>query len=273
MDRNVYPCIIYQRLRPSAPEASQLAVNTIWPLVDEIVARENYTPCGLYGDSEFARPFCGGSEIRPGFERALQHARKVAANLGLCTLLVGDGSAIGDGDPFLPVYNPIDANAGIYVRVANFHLRPHAQSTSLRSAWRCVEDQRRREAQVALVENPIMLEDSTDEFELLVRRDPHRLLARLYFASNFGAPVRFKWRRLVRRDGAEPSLEESAWSSVEVASGSAVYLDTVFQGELPWVKQLRIRHQAWGHKVIGTAHITPSDMLRDRLPLIWEDQA
>jgi|GEM_PF-3770729 len=274
MDWNVYPCIIYQRLRPSAPEASRVAVDTVWPLIDEVVAREDYTPCGLYGDSEFAAPFCGGSEIRPGFQLALQRARLIASRLGFCTLLIGDGSVIGDGDPFLPACQPSEANGGVDMRMAHFHLRRRPRSISLRSAWRHFEKNKKREYQAALAEKPLQLAASTGEIELLIRRDPSRLLARIFLANPGETPVTFKWRQMVRQEGrVEPGLEETEWSTVEVPGGCAAYLDTIFQGELPWVRQLRVRHQAWGRKVVGSAHVTPSDMLRDRLPLIWEDQA
>jgi len=134
MDTNAYPCIIYQRQRPSAPEASHFAWQTAAPQADELVAQEGYTVRGLCGDSEFAPPFCGGSEIRPGYEAAWRHARKIAAEHGACTIIIGNASPIGDGDPFMPAYEPADTIGRVYVRLVNFHLHSQALYTSLRSA-------------------------------------------------------------------------------------------------------------------------------------------
>lgn len=147
-------CIIYQRLRPSAPEASELARQTVWPVADELVEHKGYTVCGLYGDSEFAPPFCGGSEIRPGFESALSHAREIARRDGACTLVVGDASPIGDGDPFLPAQVPPDVNGGVNIVLINFHLRPSAVAFPLRSAWRYFDRKRNTQKRPHIADPP-----------------------------------------------------------------------------------------------------------------------
>jgi len=273
MGYHVYPCIIYQRLRPSAPEASRWAQEVIWPRTHELVARAEYTPCGLYGDSEFAPPFCGGSEIRPGFELAVKRAKVIATRLGICTLIIGDGSAIGDGDPFLPTYQPLEGD-GLQVCLVNSHLQSEAHPIALQSAWRYFENSKGSEVRAAQAEPAVGLAASTHEIELLVRRDPERLLARFYLANPLDSHVTFQWKQLVRhQDHAHASAECPEWVNVEVLAGHAAYLGTVFQGDMPWVRQVRVRHQAWGRKVVGSAHISPSDMSRERIGFTWEEQA
>lgn len=240
MGDNVHPCIIYQRLRPSAPEASQYANEHIWPLADELVDRDGYSVCGLYGDSEFAPPFCGGSEFRPGFALALGRARAIAARLGLCTLLIGNADAIGDGDPFLPPLSKVGDAEGVHVRVANFYLRSHAGSTCLRAAWRYFEEYKSSLTRAALFEQPLTLTGSDNSIELIIRRDPGQHLARLYLANPDQVPIIVKWRRLMQQhDAVDTPLECPAWSTLKVPGRCAAYLDTVFQGDLQWVRHCR----------------------------------
>ncbi len=272
MGSDVYPCIIYQRLRPSSPEASALANETVWPLADELVAHRGYTVCGLYGDSEYAPPFCGGSEIRPGFNHALRHAREIAANVGTCTLIIGDASAIGDGDPFLPAYVPWDINGQVDIQLVNFHLRSHAIATSLRSAWRYFDLNRKTETQPRLIDAPLIA-GPKKEIEVFVRRDPERLLASLYLANPMQTPMTLKWTQLLRRQDQDPlELKGGDWRDLVIPGGCGAHLETVFQGELPWVRQLRLKHKKGRHKGVSSVHLLPSDMARDRHPLIWEDR-
>lgn len=213
---DIYPCIIYQRLRPSAPEASEYARKTIWPLADKLVAHEGYTLCGLYGDSEFAPPYCGGSEIRPGFELAMRRTKQIAREIGTCALLVGDGSAIGDGDPFLPSYAPSDLS-GVDIRVVNFHLRSHARTTNLRAAWRYFDHYREAEARSQPSTIPIGCPAVTREIQIVIRRDPERLLANLYVTNPLPAPLRLEWQQIVRRpDRNVPDLQHGDWHTLVI---------------------------------------------------------
>lgn len=273
MDAKANPCIIYQRLRPSAPEASEIANRTIWPLADELVAHKGYTLCGLYGDSEFAPPFCGGSEIRPGFKSALAHAEEIAAEVGTCTLIIGDASSIGGGDPFLPAYVPADGNGQVHVSLVNFHLQPHVIAVPLRSAWRCFDRNRKIQTQPQLLGVPLDLVGPAWDIEIFVRRDPERLLAGLYVANPTPTPITLKWAQLLQRlDQAAADIEVGGWRALDIPSGCGAHLANIFQGELPWARQLRFKHENGGQRRVGSIHLTPSDIKRDRLPLIWEDR-
>ena len=57
-----------------------------------------------------------------------------------------------------------------------------------------------------------------------------------------------------------------------VPSGAAAYLDSVFQGDQPWVRQLRFKNAVPGRNVLGYLHLSPEMMIRDSLPLTWEDR-
>lgn len=267
---NVHPCIIYQRLRPSTPEASGYATEVIWPLVDRVVEQENYTPCGLYGDSEFAPPFCGGYEIRPSFEQALAHASRIAGKLGRCTLLIGNAASLGDGDPFLPGYWQPGLARDVHTRLVNFTLRPQLRSTPLRSAWRYFDQYLRAEQHKAVGET-IPVPPVCADIELRLKRMPERLLARIYLANPRLQPLHLQWKQLIRPvDRAPAELRSTDWSSITVPAREAVYLETVLQGELPWVRQVRVKGEICGMRRVGTAHLSPFDMVRDSVPLAWE---
>lgn len=267
------PCIIYQRLRPSEPEASKYAQQEIWPMAHELVAHKGYVISGLYGDSEFAPPFCGGSEIRPGFESALKHAEEISAEVGSCTLIIGDASPIGGGDPFLPDHMPADGEGQVDVSLVNFHLQPHIIAMPLLTAWQWFDRHREVQTQPQRLGVPLDLVGPKWEIEIFVRRDPERLLASLYVANPTQRPITLKWAQLLRRLGQNArDIEVGGWRALEVQSGCGAQLVDVYQGELPWVRQLRFKHEHGGRKRVGSLHLTPSDMMRDRLALLWEDR-
>lgn len=269
MSDNVYPCVIYQRLRPSAPEASRFATGNIWPLVTELVEREELTPCGLYGDSEFAPPFCGGSEIRPGLEAALAHAKRIARKLGICTVLIGDAAPIGDGDPFLPAHLPRCSDHRVSVQLVNFHLRPHARSTSLRSAWRLFELYR-EQLHTAAIGQELAISSTCSGVGVQIEQIPDRWLARLYLANPTRTPLCMEWKQIQREAANAGELGVGDWQEITVPPGRAAYLVTVLQGELPWARQIRIKCTIEGKRVIGSTHLSPADMARNRVPFIWE---
>lgn len=271
MDVKTNPCIIYQRLRPSTPEASELARQTVWPLADELVAHKGYTICGLYGDSEIAPPFCGGTEIRPGFESALRHAKQIAAILGTCTLIVGDASPIGDGDPFLPAYVPPDASDQVDIVLINFHLRSHAIAVPLRTAWRYFDRKLSTQKQPHIIGAPPELVGPDRDIEVFVERNPERLLAHLYVANPTEEEIALDWKQFMRRAGHNAAeMDGGEWRPLDIPGGFGAYLLTIYQGDLPWVRQLRFKCEEGARRTIGTIHLTPSDMARDRLPVIWE---
>lgn len=270
MDAN-NPCIIYQRLRPSAPEASQHASREIWPMAYELVRHRGYTICGLYGDSEFAPPFSGGSEIRPGFESALAHAREIAAELGICTLIIGNADSIGGGDPFLPAELPADGNGLVDITLTNFHLQPHVIAVPLRRAWRWFDRNRKVQTQPQILGVPLDLAGPPWAIEVFVRRDLKRLLASLYVANPTEKPITLKWAQLLQPVGHKPvEIQVGGWRELNISSGCGAHLMDIYQGELPWVRQVRFKHEDNGQKRLGSVHIAPCDMMRDRLPLIWE---
>ena len=269
MGDNVYPCIIYQRLRPSAPQASRHALDHIWPLADQLVEQEGYYPCGQYGDSEFAAPFRGGSEIRPGFEGALARARGIASKLGVCTVLVGNAAPIGDGDPFLPPLVKEDADRGVHVRLINFPLRPHARSTSLRSAWRLINEAQRIESEQA-ANRRIGLSGAPTETAIAIEVDHAQALARLYLINPFARAVSVQWKLLVRQQCSPGVIEPEPWRALLIPARHGSYLTSVWRGELTLARQLRVKHARGGAKRLGTVHFGPADMSKAVLPLVWE---
>lgn len=269
MSDNVYPCVIYQRLRPSAPEASRLATESVWPLVDRVVEQRELTPCGLYGDSEFAPPFCGGSEIRPGLEAAFAHAKRIASNVGICTVLIGDAAPIGDGDPFLPAQLPRYSDHGVSVRVVNFHLRTHARSTALRSAWRFFELYREQLHRAASGQ-VLAINSTCSDVVVQIERIPDRWLARLYLANPTSRALCMEWKQVRRVAANATESGVGDWQEISVPPGRAAYLVTVLQGELSWARQIRIKGFIEGKRVIGSTHLNPADMTRNSVPFIWE---
>lgn len=240
--------------------------------MDELEELENYTVFGRYGDSEYAPPFCGASEIRPSYELALSHAEKIASKFGKCTLVVGNAGPIGDGDPFLPAIGSMDLTSRVHIRLANYHLRKHAQSTSLRAAWGYFAEFQKAEKEVRRIEAPINLDRPTNDVEVCIRRNNECHSAGLYVTNPLHLPLSLKWKQNVRQGfpGTRTALGE--WQTLTVPAGAASYIDSVFQGEQPWVRQLRIRHAIAGRNVLGSVHLSPEMLMRDSLKLDWEDR-
>lgn len=273
MSADIHPCIIYQRLRPSAPRESEIAEVIIFPWADQLAAREGYTVCGLYGDSEFAPPFCGGSEIRPGYEAALDQAKSLAAQHGLCTLIIGNAAPIGDGDPFVPAYVAPEDNGNVRMQLINTHLLPQAELASLCDVWNDLNRNLAAERE-DFAGQSLDISGAGSEIEVHIHRVPERLLARLYLANPLPTPLVIKWRQLSLPACHSKQMSFGAdWSDIVVPNGRALYLDTVFQGAPSWVRQLRFRGMFSGRKAMGVLHLVPSDMVRDKLALTWEDRA
>lgn len=270
MGDNVYPCIIYQRLRPSEPAASRHALDHIWPMADRVLEREGYYNCGLYGDSEYAPPFCGGSEIRPGFEAALDRARAIASKLGVCTVLVGNAAPIGDGDPFLPPLATEDVDRGVRVRLINFQLRSPTRSISLRSAWRYFDRAQQGEKAQAS-DHLIPVQGNGADIEMLIEVDHPRMRARLYLTNPASLAVSVQWKLLVQRTSPSMRVDLVPWNTLVIPPGRGAYLASLWKAELPWVRQLRVKCSAPGAKLFGAVHFSPADIGRGRLPLVWKD--
>lgn len=263
------PCIVYQRLRPRACRASDAAMRTTGSLVEGLVKDGGFTLRGLFGDSEFAPPFCGASEVRPGFEAALETAKSIAAERGACTLIIGNAGPIGDGDPFLPSFDP-EGSSNVEVVLINCHLRPGRVGFPLRSAWRRFARELRAQKQPHIIPAPRKIFGSDQVIEVFVRRDPERLRAHLY-ANTTAGQIELDWKRLVRQPGrASVDVNGEDWIPLDIHSGFGAYLETIYQGDLPWVRQLRFKHREGSRKRVGVLHLTPSDLARKRLPLIWE---
>jgi hypothetical protein len=80
-----------------------------------------------------------------------------------------------------------------------------------------------------------------------------------------------KWAQLLQRQGQKAAeIQVGGWRNLDISSGCGAHLVDIYQGELPWVRQLRFKHEEGGRKRVGSVHLTPSDMERDRVPLIWE---
>ena len=268
---DMYPCIIYNRLRPAAPEASTHAMKTIWPLAAKLVKLENYSVFGRYGDSEYAPPFCGASELRPGYDAASKHANELASSFGRCTLIIENASPLGDGDPFMPNFMSSDVENPVHIRLMNFHLRLHARSTSLRSAWGYFNEHQRVEREKQLLNGPIELLRKSSNVEVIVKRDTKKHSASIFISNPTSQPLTIRWTQHMQMGhGAATLLGQ--WKHLTIPPESAGYLDTIFQGDQPWVRQLRIRDAIIGRNVLGCVHLSPEMMTRDRIPLIWENR-
>lgn len=252
MDKN-NPCIIYQRLRPSEPEASEYARQTVWPMADELVVHKGYVVAGRYGDSEFAPPFCGGSEIRPGFQSAIKHAEEIAAEAGTCTLIVGDASPIGSGDPFLPACLPGDGVGGVQVSLVNLHLQPDIIAVPLRLAWEWFHRDQKVQTHPPLIDLA-QFGEPTSEIEVFVRREPERLLASLYVANPTPSPLTLRWTQLLQRpSGNTPEIHVAGRRDLDIPSGHGAHLLDIYQGELLWARQFRFNHEDGGEKRVGSS--------------------
>jgi hypothetical protein len=191
--------------------------------------------------------------------------------VGKCTLIIGDAGAIGDGDPFLPAYVPVEGETEVRIDLVNFHLQPHIIAVPLRKAWRCFDRHRKIRAQPQLLGVPLDLAGPPWGIEIFVRRDPERLLAGLYVANPTPKPIMLKWAQLLQQQSHNAAeIQVGGWRTLDVSSGCGAHLVDIYQGERPWVRQLRFKHEDSGGKKVGSVHLTPSDMMRDRLPLIWE---
>lgn len=130
------------------------------------------------------------------------------------------------------------------------------------------------ERQRAATEAPIPLWTKSKEIEIVIKHDTAKGVARLHLANPGPNSVAFEWRQMIRQElEDEHCLDPPVWHKLEVPPAHAGYLDTVFQGEQPWVRQLRVKHRAGGHKALGTAHVAPHDILKHSLRLVWERKA
>mgnify|MGYP000465741059 CR=1 FL=1 len=210
----------------------------------------------------------------PGATADISALRAMPLNLpDGCTLLIGDTSPIGDGDPFMPAYIPPDENGQVHVRIVHFHLRPTALAFPPRSAWRYFDRKRNTHRRPHLIEAPPELVGPGQDIEVFIRRDTERLLAHLYVANPMDKEIELDWTQILARPGQDAAnLSGGEWRPLDIHGGCGAYLQTIHQGDLPWVRQLRFKHVKASQKRVGSLHLTPSDMMHDRLRLVWEDR-
>lgn len=261
------PCITNCRQRESEPEANRIALGCQND-AELLLESSGYTIIDRFGDAEFAPPFSGWLEPRPGWHMALIEARRVAAASGACALIILYADSIGSGDPFLPDIQP-DQLGAAQILVCNFGL--------------CTDH------------SPVLLADAQAEFEAhaadlkkvwtgsqcrLRRGEAHSMItfehdtlgrfARVHICNPAATPLRLQWqcreRMLLNRD-AWPS--DAEWRRITVDPMGQLCLRAFVQGEMPTVHWLRFKRGAGRETEVGNVLFTSTDLSRISIPVSW----
>ena len=264
------PCVIYHRLRPDCPDASRHARTVLWPEAERIALHQGYRICGLYGDTEVADRFCGHEEFRSGFDAALLKARELADEQGACTVLVAYAGSIGGFDPFIPDPRLVRSIAPVHIALAHFHLRPHALTTTLRSAWAYMDECKTTVERRLTATAVRTLSESCSEPCIMVQLKSSELRADLYLANPSTKPIQWS-HRVQMQEASEISYfcSSKGWSATHVAPNSSAYLGSVLQGEPGTTRLFEFRGS--GDKRYCRAHVlvTRAKLSQNSIPIVW----
>ena len=263
------PCIVYFRSRYAERQADHFANKQQKAAQDALEAR-GYEVVGGFGDPEFAAPFLGFMEPRPGWQLALDAAAQKAVTVDRCALIVLRSDGIGDGDPFLPDWKLLREYSRLDMRVAEFSLHGHSTDTSLRSAHRYFErfiDMERERHAGSVIE----LGPTDNRHEIVLRRDSVRQVAHAYYANYDETPLHVRWQAYRTDMGREVHWPRAVdWERLTIPARSAIHLHTFVQGDpqsqMNW----------WRFKIgekqetkVGNVLLSPRDLLSPSVSVDW----
>lgn len=269
MSEERYPCVVYFRRRESERRANHFAHEQQMATEDALVAM-NYKIVGRFGDPEFAPPYCGHLEPRPGWHQALNAAAEHAVGHSSCALIVLRADGIGCGDPFLPNLTLREKYAGIDIRLCHFSLRGHATTISLRDAH--VRHRRFVEVEQDSFSGTVIdIGTRAIGGEILLRADPRKSLVRTYYANPSDDPVEIRWqaysRAFLATDGW-PRLVE--WESLEIPPRKAIYLASFVKGDTkPQLLWWRFKVGKKRQTKVGNIIFAPAELSNSALVIDW----
>lgn len=269
MTDHQYPCIVYRRFRECEPRANRFAQIQQTEAEGELPSL-GYSIIGAHSDLEFTRRFCGYLEPRPGWQNAVDAAIDYASIHGQCALIVLRSDGIGSGDPFMPNDSEPLRALGVNIRLCGFSLRGHATTTSLKDGLARVH--RFIEADMASQAGQLVsISNHEPDRRILVRVDPWKALARLYFPNPGTTPLRFRLCSTQRPAGSSAAWPQAGeWRELEIPPQSAAYLGTFVQGDPePALVWFRIKIGEGRETEVGNIVIQPGDLEASSLPICW----
>lgn len=262
-----YPCITYARSRPDERRADAYAQDQ-QDAAEKMVER-SYRVVARFGDTEFADPFSGWLEPRPGWKQACDEAQRIAREQGSCDLLILNGNGIGTGDPFLPGTDLTDGLENVQISVCCSERPGNAQFVCLSDARARYERHNEREA-TRQSESLIGLPAQHSKGEIFLEPDYRRKQLKAYYCNPGSAPLDLRWQVYTRPlIGGHWSVTPS-WSHIRVPPNSAAYLHSFFQGDSTG-NAYRWRFKLGNDRAtkVGNIILAPSDLSPGFKPLHW----
>lgn len=266
-----FPCITYLRHRSGDRRASTFALDQQSD-AEATLERLGYDIVGGFGDPEFAPPYQGWLEPRPGWIQAKEKATEIAQAGGSCALVILRADRIGSGDIFLPDEEEMRELGNVDVQICGFSLRSHADTTSLRSAHaylsRYKQQERARDQLQAGVELGALAKG-----EIQLEPEYRKRSVRAFFCNPDVRPIELVWQTQ-----SKPLRSEGEWRSAGepwkllIPPRSKQYLDTFFQDEPnPVATWWRFKRSNPLTNQTGNLIITPSDLTERELQVSWYD--
>lgn len=261
------PCITYCRQRESEPEANRIALGCQSD-AELLLESSGYTIIDRFGDAEFAPPFSGWLEPRPGWHMALIEARRVAAAIGACALIILYADGIGSGDPFLPDIQP-DQLGAAQISVCNFGLCSDnspvlladaqaefaAHVADLNKAWAGTQCRLRRRAAGG---------------EISFEHDTLSRVVRAYICNPVKVPLSLRLQRRERTLFDQKAWPcEVEWRNIRVDPIGQLCIRAFVQGETPTAHWLRFKRWAGRETEVGNVLFTSADLSRISIPVSW----
>ena len=223
------PCITYCRQRESEPEANRIALER---QNDAETKLENagYSIVGRFGDAEFAPPFLGWLEPRPGWDMALSLAQTAAGTAGSCVVVILYADGIGEGDPFLPDIAPNQIGA-VEVLVCNFGFSSGPEWLPLTRALKAFSHNRVAQ-EMRWVGTQCSVGTNTPKNDIVFEHNIATRTVRAYFCNYEDQPLRMRWQRRERLllDHGTWAIE-AEWREIMVAAASKLCLAVFLQFE------------------------------------------
>lgn len=268
MDREQAPCITYHRTREGEPEANMLALHK-QAEAEAMLEQMGMRIVGRFGDPEFAPPFSGWLEPRPGWQLALAEAQAVAKAEGRCDLIILHPGSIGTGDPFLPGCR-FDQFGNVRIRVCNFELRAHAELTSLQAAQRYTRDYLAHLRDVwEGLHQPIF--EGAPKGEILFIPDLAKRIVLACYSNPSDEPLLLRWQNYQRpllEKGSWP--EAPQWQTISIAARSCRCLRVFAQADPePSAHWWRFKLGKGRSTKVGNVVFSAPDLTAPSLAITW----
>lgn len=263
-----YSCVTYARSRPEERRADAYAQDQ-QDAAERMLSR-NYRILGRFGDAEFADPFSGWLEPRPGWKMACDEAQQIARQEGACDLVILTANGIGTGDPYLPGAYLTEDLENVRLQVCCSERAGHNQLVSLKDARARFEEHKKR-ARSRHSKEPIRLPSHAAKGEIFLQLDHRRKQLKAYYCNPGIAPLDLWWQKYTCQLATGGHWSDApSWSHIRVPPKSAGYLHSFFQGDYTgYVHRWRFRSGSGRATKVGNIILAPSDLSPGFKPLHW----